>query len=113
MHEVCEFGTLDMRKVFAFFGSILVFSVRGLLLWIVIPGAFLIWLICSVPLFIFRALTTAHRPTLNVRIWVLWGVQFLDATISRLSPVQGLIQVPWPWVDPPREEDEHVLFDAW
>lgn len=101
-----------MRNALIFFGSIAIFVIRGLLLWIVIPSAFCVWLVCVLPLLIVRVLKKSSKPDLSARLWVLWGIQLLDAVICRFVSFGGLIQTPWPWVEPPSRGDEQGIFDV-
>lgn len=92
--------------------SIVVFCVRGLLLWLVIPGAAVTWLVCFLPLIVWR-IFTKRGPRLDLLFWVLWAIQLLDASISKIVFWDDNMQVPWPWAEPPTRGDEHVLLDAW
>lgn len=77
---------------------LLVFAIRGLLLWAAIPLCILVWLVSS-PMVLLFGRRNSHRPALDLRAWLGATDQVLVAALGRVSFDPELRMTPWPWVE--------------
>lgn len=94
-----DVGESPMKPAGVFLGYVLVFVVRGMLLWLVLPAAAVAWVLMVLPLMLARLV--GRDVQLSPRFFLRWGTQFVDACITRCTPRSPVGPEPWPWKEPP------------